>query len=216
MRKIKAAIFDIDGTLAEKNSWHVIALAMGGTAEEDLEIYYAEKSGKLTSEEARNRILTLWTRQGLATKENFERIFHSISLRDDAIDVVQYLKKKRLLVCLITGSMDMYAKIIAGKVNANEYYSNAKLSWGGDGVIEDFSYNVDQGAIKVKQFNDFIKKYSLEPEECIVIGDSENDRGLFGLTKRGIAIRTDYEDKHLETLAWKVVNNLSEIKEFIN
>ncbi len=35
------------------------------------------------------------------------------------------------------------------------------------------------------------------------------------LTKNGIAINTEFEDKELENLARKVVRNLSEIKEIL-
>src|SRR3989344_4739849 len=133
---IKAVIFDIDGTLSPKNSWQVMALAMGGTHEEDLEIYYASKEGKITQEEADGLILQMWKRQGLATKDNFYKTFDSIPLRHDAVELVQYLKSKGLKVCLITGSMDMYAEIVAKKVAADAWYSNAHLFWGKDGHIE--------------------------------------------------------------------------------
>src|SRR3989344_4575171 len=175
MSEIKAVIFDIDGTLSEKNSWAVIASALGGTHEEDLDIYYASKEGKITQEEADGKILEMWKRQGLAKKENFTKAFDEISLRAEARELVSYLKNKGLIVCLITGSMDLYAKIVAEKVGADDWYSNAHLFWGKDGHIENFSYIADQGALKLIQLKEFCAKNNLQSENCIVIGDSEND-----------------------------------------
>lgn len=215
MSDVKAIIFDIDGTLSEKNSWAVAAQAMGGTHAEDLEIYFANKNGIITQEEADAKILEMWKRQGLATKANFIKAFESIPLRHDAVDLVQYLKSKGLKICVMTGSMDLYAKIIAKKVGADDCYFNAKLFFNEEEHIENFSYIADQGALKLVQLKEFCAKHNLQPQECAVIGDSENDYEIFKLTKNGIAIRSFEEDKFIETLAWKVVNNLSEIKAII-
>ena len=215
MSQIKAVIFDIDDTLTQKNSWAEVAVGMGATHAEDLEIYYMHKEGKLTDREADDKILAMWKRKGLGTKENFEKIFNAIPLRDDALDLIQYFKQKKIIVCLITGSMDMYAKIIAEKVQADAFYFNADLHWDEGGKIIDFDYKVNQGALKLTQFQDFCQKNNLKSEECVVVGDSENDHLLFLETKKGIAVRTKVEDKTLEQIAWKVIDNLSEIKDII-
>ena len=212
---IKAVIFDIDGTLTTKNSWFEIAIAVGGTPEEDKEILRMYRSGIILSEEADTRLLAMWKRQGLATKENFRKIFESIPLRQDAADLVNYLKSKNIIVCLITGSMDMYAEIIAAKLGLINFYHNANLFWDENNHIKSFNYIVNQGEKKLEQLHDFCKKNNLKPKECVVIGDSENDYGLFKLTQKGIAVRTEYEDRVLEQLAWQVVDHLAEIKRFI-
>jgi phosphoserine phosphatase len=212
---IKAVIFDIDGTLSKENSWANLAIGMGATPAEDLELVELQKNKLITDEEADRRMLALWKRKGLATKSNFLKVFNAIELREDALDLVQYLKGKGIVICLITGSMDLYAKVIADKVGADEHYSNAQLFWDEDGNITNLIYNSAQGALKLKQFKEFLQKYSLKPDDCAVVGDSENDYLLFQETKKGIAIRSFMEDKVLEVIAWKVIDNLSEIKNII-
>jgi phosphoserine phosphatase len=212
---IKAVIFDIDDTLTTENSWAQIVIGMGGTWAEDLAIYHDHKEGLLTDQEADAKILVLWKRYGLATKENFIKIFDSIPIKKDAVDLIQYLKEKNITVCLITGSMDMYAEKIAQKVKADSFYFNARLDWDEQGNIIDFDYKANQGALKLDQFHDFLKKNKLKASDCAVIGDSENDVLLFLETKNGIAVRTKAEYKELEKIAWKVVDNLAEIKEII-
>jgi len=215
MPEIKAIIFDIDGTLTEKNSWQQLIIAMGGTWEEDLEVVELDRSGKISHEEANARVLALWKRHGLASRENFQKTFENMNLRHDALDLVNYLKQKGIIICLITGSMDLYAQTIAEKVGAQNFYSNAILRWDENSMIKDFIYDWRQGELKLKQFREFLQKNNLRPDECATIGDSDNDYELFKLTGRGIAIRTEYEDKVLESIAWKVVNSLSEIKNII-
>lgn len=215
MEPVKAVIFDIDGTLSEKNSWHVLAIAMGATPAEDLEVVELQQAGKITNREADARILAFWKRKGLATRENFRKTFEDIPLRQDAQDLVNYLKQKKILICLITGSMDMYAEVVARRLGVEDFYSNAKLSWSDDGNISDFTYDGKQGTKKLDQFHEFIKKNNLKAAECAAIGDSENDYLLFLETKKGIAVRSESEDKVLEAAAWKIVNNLKQIKEIL-
>lgn len=213
--EIKAVVFDIDGTLTKETSWSVIATSAGGTPEEDLETYYAQKTGKISDAEADRRILGMWTRKGLLSKQRYTEILTAIPLREDALDLVNYLKSQNILICLITGAMDLYAEVTAKRLGVDNYYGNAKLYWDEHENILNFTYQVDQGSLKLAQFREFCQKYNLRSEECVPIGDSDNDYLLFVETKKGIAVKTEFEDKDLEAVAWQVVNNLSEIKKFI-
>ena len=215
MNMIQAVIFDIDNTLTKKNSCWTIAEAVGMIIAEDLEIYERSKSGNVSSREIDRELLTLWQRKGLATRSNFENTFTNMELRDEALDVIDYLKRKKIKVCLITGSMDLYANIIAKRVGADDFYANTPLKFDAQGNVVDLVYQKDQAGLKLNQFTEFCQKNQLTPAECMVVGDSENDLLLFLETKQGIAIRTEAEDKILEPVAWKIVDNLSEIKQIV-
>ncbi len=215
MVAIKAVIFDIDNTLTKENSWGKIAEAMGMTISEDHDIYNLSKTGTVPPRDLDKMLLILWQRKGLAKKENFVKVFTEMELRDDAKDLVDYLKQKDIKVCLITGSMDMYAEIVAKRVGADEYYFNTPLSYDEQGNITDLIYEKDQTELKLKQFKEFCKKNNLTSEDCVVVGDSANDFLLFTETKKGVAIRTEAEDKILEPVAWKIINRLSEIKDIL-
>ncbi|OGE82468.1 MAG: hypothetical protein A3B10_00125 [Candidatus Doudnabacteria bacterium RIFCSPLOWO2_01_FULL_44_21] len=89
MSEIKAVIFDIDNTLTKKNSWWMIAEAMGMTIAEDLEIYELSKREKVSPREVDKQLLTLWQRKGLATKSNFEKTFREMELRDGVLDLIK-------------------------------------------------------------------------------------------------------------------------------
>ncbi|OGE82469.1 MAG: hypothetical protein A3B10_00130 [Candidatus Doudnabacteria bacterium RIFCSPLOWO2_01_FULL_44_21] len=111
--------------------------------------------------------------------------------------------------------MGPFAKIIAERVAADDFYFNTPLSYDEQGNITDLVYEKDQAGHKLKQFTEFCQKYGFKPEDCVVVGDSENDLLLFLETKKGIAIRTEAEDKILEPVAWKIINNLAEIKNIL-
>ena len=55
----------------------------------------------------------------------------------------------------------------------------------------------------------------MQYSECVPVGDSENDTDLFKLTKNGVAIRTEFEKKELEQIAWKKIDHLIQLKEIL-
>jgi len=212
---IKAVIFDIDDTLTTSNSWNSAAVGLGVTHEEERDNWSKYLNGEIDGEEVNRRVLQMWKAKGLASKNKFREIFDSIPLRSDAVDVVEYLKSQNKEICLITGSMDMFAEIIAQKLGIRDYYSNAEMFWHEDDNFSHFNYDFDQAGKKLQQFLKFCENNSLKPEECVVVGDSANDYELFVKTQKGIAVRTPHEDKSLEKVAWKVIKTLSEIKDII-
>lgn len=215
MLDIKAVIFDVDGTLSPINSWLWLSEALGAKKEENIAIYEGNLSGKLMQFAANAKVLEMWTRKGPVSKEKFIKILTEIPLRPEALELCAYLKSKNIIICPITGSNEIYAEIVAKKIGADVFYANAKLFWDESNNLVNFTYAVNQADIKLNQFKDFCAKFKLKPDECVPVGDSYNDYELFRITGKGIAVRTEYEDKVLEELAWKVINNLSEIKNII-
>ena len=61
----------------------------------------------------------------------------------------------------------------------------------------------------------FCKKYKLNPEECVAVGDGDNDIGLFNLTGNGILVDNSKVSEELKKSAWKTVSNLDEIKDLL-
>lgn len=212
----KAVIFDIDGTLTKEISWSYLAVKLEASPEEDLEIYHKHRAGKLTDAEADARILKMWTARGPVSKKRFIEVFDSIPLRPEAFELIKNLKQKGKIICLITGSMDLYAQMIAKKFGVEHYFWNADLFWDAENNILNFNYTADQGSKKLKQLKKFCQDQNLALEECAVIGDSENDIEIFKATKKGIAVKTEFEEKELEKEAWKVVDNLAAINQIIN
>lgn len=116
---IKAVVFDIDGTLSPDISWTKLTLQLGHSVPHHVEIYKKFKSGKLEYNEAKKAMLSLWTASGPLDKSRLEEMFRSWVLKDDAVPIFQYLKSKNYITCLITGSMDLFAQVIAQRVGVD-------------------------------------------------------------------------------------------------
>ncbi len=220
---IKAVIFDVDGTLSERDSWTTLIDDLGGSADEHLYIFRDYLGGKITYEDSKAKLVKVWQATGNANKETFKKVFESWPLRSEAREVVEFLKNRGAIVCLITGSMDLYAEIVAKRLDIPFYFFNAELIWDNNGNLIDFNGTKDQAGKKVEQFLQFCREQNLNPQECVVVGNGANDIELFKIT-RGIALRSPDPETLLrghsfadliEPIAWKVISNLSELKEII-
>ncbi|MBI2635428.1 MAG: HAD-IB family phosphatase [Parcubacteria group bacterium] len=211
---VKAVIFDVDGTLTERDSWTRLTDNLGGSADEHLYIFKDFLGGKVSYKDSKAKLLKVWQATGNANKENFQKIFESWLLRPEAYEVVDFLKSRGIIVCIITGSMDLYADIVAKRLDIPFYFFNTKLVWDEKNNLIDFQYIKDQAGEKVRQFLQFCQEQNLDPQNCIVVGDGANDIGLFKIA-RGVALKSA-DSSSIEPHAWKVVNNLSELREILD
>ncbi|KKU19555.1 MAG: Phosphoserine phosphatase, HAD family, SerB [Candidatus Nomurabacteria bacterium GW2011_GWA1_46_11] len=212
----KAVIFDIDGTLTKKSTfWKELTEKLGGSVDKHMQLFEELLEGKISIDKACEGLVEVWNSTGRAVKPEFEKIFDAIPLRDDARDVVGYLKSKNYKLCIITGSLDIFAELIAKKVGINTWYANGNMKWDKDGKLINFSFNPEQAEQKVTQFKDYLKKNKLESNECVVVGDSGNDIGLFKLTGNGVVVRTEFWEDEFGEIAWRVIGGLSELKKIL-
>lgn len=139
-----------------------------------------------------------------------EKMFRFWNLKEDAEDTVDYLKNA-YRVCLISGAVDLYVQIVAGKLGVADWYANTELVWNENGKLIDFHYYADQAGKKLEQFEEFIKKYRLEKDKCAVVGDGDSDLVLFRELHHGIAVNKN-PNPELESLALRTVRELKELK----
>ncbi|MCL4391947.1 HAD-IB family phosphatase [Patescibacteria group bacterium] len=208
---IKAVIFDIDGTLVKGNSWIAITEAMGASVDDHRQFYRDMLDGDGDDyEDSKHKLLDMWARTEKDNKEFFTSLYDDIPLADGAKEIIGCLEERKIVPCLITGSTDLFAEIVARKLGIDCYFANATLVWDKDGKLVDFEYFKNQAVKKLEQFEKFCDERDLRPEECIAVGDSVNDISLFE-TMRGIALKSP-DSEELEKTAWKTVNSLSELK----
>ena len=209
MAQTKAIIFDIDKTLSEDTSWLSLTRELGGSADEHLRIYEDYKNGLIKYDGAVHALLSLWRATGNANKPFFRQVFENLPLAPGAQEAVSHAKSQAR-VCLITGSMDLYAETVAQKLAVDEWYANTTLHWDDHGVLHGMDYELNQAKRKLEQLTEFCKKHAISPEECIIFGDSDNDILLFEATKRGVAVGNDVPEE-LKAVAWKMIGSVSEL-----
>jgi len=214
MAKIKAVTFDIDTTLTYGSSWTIITRELSASVKTHEFIYKELKENKISYKQAKEQLLNLWKATGNDNKNFFTKIFKNIYFKKGAQEIITYLKSKGIIICLITGSVDLYAKTIAERLGIDNYFANTELVWDKNNKLVDFHYDINQSAKKLKQFLHFCSQQKINTNDFYVVGDDENDIDLFKFTKKGIAIESEKIDK-LKPYAWKVINNLSEIKKLV-
>ncbi len=213
LNKVKAVIFDIDGTLSPEISWTLLTKDLGGSAEQHLKIFKDLSDEKIGYEDSKEQLLNLWRATGRATKSDFRAIFENWPLRDAAKEVIDFLIIKGYKISIITGSTDLYAEIVAKRLGIPFYFANTELVWDKEDNLVDFRYFRDQAKKKLEQFLEFCHQQNLEPKDCVVVGDDTNDIELFKIT-RGVALKSP-DSAEIEKIAWKTIVNLSELKEIL-
>jgi phosphoserine phosphatase len=210
---IKAVILDIDGTLTDGVSWLKITELLGASVSEHERIFREFLNQELTYAESKRQLIGLWQATGNANQTFLINIFSNWDFKHDARSLIDYCNEQHYLTVLITGSVDLFAEQIARKLDAHAWYANTQLVWDDKGNLIDFHYERDQATKKLEQFYDFLGNSTIKPEECIVIGDGDNDIKLFEITKHGIAAAS--KDEGLLKEAWKAVNDLSQIRDIL-
>lgn len=210
----KAIIFDIDGTLSPEVSWLALTRDIGASVDEHIRIYEDYKAACITYEESKQQLIGLWRATGNANKVFFQKLFESWPLVPSAKQIVETARPHHVL-CLITGSMDIYAEIVARKLGIEHWYANTILHWNEQEELIDMDYELKQAGQKLEHFTEFYKSQNLTPKDCIVVGDGENDLELFKLSGKGVLILGDEKAEEYRRYAWKVVANLRELEDIL-
>lgn len=214
---LKAVVFDIDGTLTRDISWIRLTNEIGGSIEFNDAVFQDWRHDKISEDCAMKKLIENWSRRGKLNKETFSNILSKIPLREDAKETIKYLSDKGYVVTLITGSFDLYAQIVGDELGVQEYFAITSLIWDSNGNLKDIKTVKEELAKdkKIEYFNQWCLKHNLKPNECVAVGDSFNDIELFKITGNGIAVRSEFEVKVLEDVAWKSVGNLAELKNIL-
>ena len=210
-KEVETIIFDVDGTLSDEISWLKLTDGLGASSETHAQIFAEFKSGKLSYPEAKHKLILLWQSTGNANKPYMEEMFRSWRLKEDAHETIDYLKRS-YRVCLMSGAVDLYVKVVAEKLGIVDWYANTEIVWDEGENLVDFHYFADQSQKKLEHFNDYVAKYGLDISKCAVVGDGDSDIALFRKLPYGIAVNKDPYPE-LETLATKTVSRLSQLRE---
>lgn len=213
METPKAIIFDVDGTLSPEISWTALTRDLGASVEDHIAIYQQYKAGQTDYGASKRQLIDLWQATGNANKGHFLTLFEGWPLAPEAPNIVGSLAKK-YSICLITGSMDLYAQTVAQKLHVTDYYANTTLHWDEAGNLTDMDYELDQAKRKLEQFLGYCSLHNIKPEECIIVGDSDNDIALFEASGRGIAIGQDIPES-LRKVSWQTIQTLNELHTLI-
>jgi phosphoserine phosphatase len=207
-QKPKAIITDVDATFTERTTWYALTERLGGSSYEHADLFMKFARREMSFYQVKKELFKLWNTNGPVHKDKLIEIFRDIRLRGDGFSVINRLKEAGYTICMISGSIEMFIEEIAKKFEIEHYYGNSKFIFDENDIWVDLEYSREEGRLKVEQFHDFLDKTGFKPEECIAIGDGENDLELFSLIP-GIVINSQCE--HLKELAWEEVKYLPRV-----
>lgn len=212
--KIKAIIFDIDGTLSSEVSWLKISKGLGASVEKHSRIFDKYLKKEITYKKAKTDLIKLWQETGNANKIYMIKMFNSWKLKEDAHEVISFFRENYRIV-LISGSVDLYVESVADKLGVNDWYANTKIDWDEKGNLINFHYFRNQALKKLVQFRQLKKKYSLKNDDCAVVGDGDNELLLFKRVKKSVLVLREKPHPDLEPYIFKKIKKLTELKNIL-
>lgn len=213
MNNVKLVCFDMNDTLISQNSWYKLNLALGVTAYEDQEMYDAYGRGDLTYGEWMERLLELYKERGLATIENISRVLSEFEFNSGAVDLVNDLKNKGYELALISGSFEVLVNQVADTLKIGMRKGNTDFVFSNENYLEGVKSGGDELYAKLGHLKTFCANLGISIKECACIGDGANDIELFKAT--GLGITFDSAPEQVKENAWRVVSDLSQIKEIL-
>jgi phosphoserine phosphatase len=208
---VKAAVLDVDETVATGNSWTTLTSALGVSVPAHLALYQDVVAGNMDEPGASAALVKLWNSSGHANRDSLQSILSRIPLHDDALGLAHWFHHRNIEVWLISGSVDVYVRAVAKALRAQQWQANSRLVFGDNGDLLGLIYQVNQEALKRSQLIRLCQDNGIDPSETVAIGDGKNDIELFNLTGRGILLDRNGDRARYYSKAWRIATTLNEV-----
>ncbi|KPV61424.1 MAG: Phosphoserine phosphatase [Candidatus Bathyarchaeota archaeon BA1] len=210
MKKLRLVVFDVDGTLIRvESSWQHLHEQLGTW---DRGRKYAEWffQGLITYEDWARLDASLW--RGLSL-ERVQRIVNDIPYTDGARDVITTLRRRGLVVVLLSAGLSIVADRIRGEIGVDDSLANELVVKNGF-LTGEVKVNVSFRN-KDEVLRRFLERFSVTLDECAAVGDDETLIPLF--KKVGLGIAFNPRKKVVEKRADVVVrgNDLRQVLPYL-
>ncbi|MFD8993561.1 HAD family hydrolase [Streptomyces abikoensis] len=205
---MRGVVCDIDLTLTRIGSAEALGQALGLPRQVQAAHYRDYHAGRLT----RTQLLDLWRDTGNATRERMTAAFAGVPLRDGAARLADALRARRIPLCLITSSAQLFADLMVARLGACCGYGNGRLTFDGTGYLEDLDFGLDTQQLKAHHLAQFCREHGLAAQDVIAVGNGANDLALFDATSRGVLLNPNPDAKPAySNRAWTTVSRLSDV-----
>jgi glucosyl-3-phosphoglycerate synthase len=148
----------------------------------------------------------------------------SIPLVEDSLAVIKELKRRSNIIGIISDSYQLITQIVAEKVDADFYLANElEIDFGqvtGQVLIPSYFHYSDESTCKhqvckTNALRYIAKKYGMELEDCVYVGDSAND--ICAVQHAGLGISFCSNNEQLRVVAKRSIEKraFSELLEFL-
>ncbi len=214
MNPIKLVCFDLDKTLINfdgQNSWHALNVALGVTPEEDQKLFEQYYRGEFTYREWQQKLLAIFLKSPKANQRDITEILSKYSFNNGVKEIVAYCKSKGYSIALISGSLDLLVDIVGRDLGIELSEATNKLIFDESGKLKDIVDLGDESIAKLNLLESCCRKLGVTLEECVCIGDGDNDIEMFKKTGRGVT----FTGSKIENDAWKVIESLGGLRDLI-
>ena len=174
----KIVIFDLDGTIIDNIEyvWKTLHEHFGVDEHPERvrtrEDYF---SRRITYQEWADRDIELLKKHG-ADRETIFRALRDARLMKGARETLMELKKRGFKLALMSGSLDvLLEKFIPDYEKIFDHVFINRIIFGENGEIKDVEATPFDMAHKKKGLFKICELEGIEPEECVFVGDHEND-----------------------------------------
>jgi phosphoserine phosphatase len=208
--KIKLAIFDLDGTIAEPASvWHYICRELDQWETVGSRITEQYNHHKIDYKGFAKLFAASWKN---IKYSYFKRIVDQIEYMPGAREAVKKLKSNKVKTALISAGLNVLAERIARELEFDYYYAN-KLQVNNKGRL---SGKIDTCVMyedKARITEELIKELRIAASQVLGVGDSESDLYVFRKVGTSIAFNPYPHGRDITQAATYTVrsNNLSDI-----
>ncbi len=176
-RRLRLAVFDLDGVLVEEpSSWGYLHRVFG-TYEHALRANYAKafEDGLITYSEWMRLDLELMIRErGTIYCRDIEEAFDRVRIVEGARDVVSYLKERGVGTAIVSAGIESLATKVARALDIDEVYAN-RLLCDSEGRLVPQGVEVVNPLRKGELVEGIAKRRGVDLSETMYVGDSEWD-----------------------------------------
>jgi HAD superfamily phosphoserine phosphatase-like hydrolase len=210
----KVIFCDVDKTLTRGNTWFTLTSELHGDVEKHFQLYSAYLKGKIALEEMKKGLFAMWE-EGYGAKISrrvLEDILFKVQLRGEAFSTFSELRNLGYKLCLVSSSMDMFVKMVAERLQLEDWYANAQFIFDEENRWVDFTYDKNEAELKLKQIREYLDKHDIKDDQCLVLGRGPGEIELFKHFP-GIAINS--EDEKIRQLAWRDIKYLPTVLQIL-
>lgn len=221
-RNSKVVIFDFDGTITKTennySTWQMIWLYLGYSLNDCGRFYRKFINKEISHQEWCDITAEYFIKRNLSI-ENIEDISRKISLVDGTIETIKEIKAKGVKVYICSGSIDeVIEKVLGENVQLFDGIACNKFTYDKSGKLKSIVGTKFDFEGKAKYIKSIIENQKITPEECLFVGNSDNDEFAYESGAKTLVVNPNKTSGMCRKI-WKYyleeMNNLEEILPYI-